>query len=140
MSGKGYLLDTNAIIQFLKGNSELVSILADADFIATSIIAEMEYYSFPRLIEEDVSLYQSLRSRILVYDVPSDDPIFTQLVVNARTNLGMKLPDAIIAATARTNNLSVLTADDHFKKLKSPWKVRFYTAASEQPEPKGRRK
>ena len=140
MSGKGYLLDTNAIIQFLKGNSELVSILADADFIATSIIAEMEYYSFPRLIEEDVSLYQSLRSRIQVYNVPSDDPIFTQLVVNARTNLGMKLPDAIIAATARTNNLSVLTADDHFKKLKSPWKVRFYTAASEQPEPKGRRK
>ena len=140
MSGKGYLLDTNAIIQFLKGNSELVSILADADFIATSIIAEMEYYSFPRLIEEDVSLYQSLRSRIQVYNVPADDPIFSQLVVNARKNHGMKLPDAIIAATARTNNLSVLTADDHFKKLKSPWKVRFYTAASEQPEPKGRRK
>ena len=140
MSGKGYLLDTNAIIQFLKGNSELVSILADADFIATSIIAEMEYYSFPRLIEEDVSLYQSLRSRIQVYNVPADDPIFSQLVVNARKNHGMKLPDAIIAATARTSNLSVLTADDHFKKLKSPWKVRFYAATSEQPEPKGRRK
>ena len=137
MSGKGYLLDTNAIIQFLKGNSELVSILADADFIATSIIVEMEYYSFPRLIEEDVSLYQSLRSRIQVYDVPADDPIFTQLVVNARKNHGMKLPDAIIAATARTNNLFVLTADDHFKKLKSPWKVRFYTAASERSKPKG---
>jgi len=28
MSGKGYLLDTNAIIQFLKGNKGLVDILA----------------------------------------------------------------------------------------------------------------
>lgn len=84
MNGNGYLLDTNAIIQFLKGNAELVSLLADADFIATSIIAELEYFSFPRLGEEDLQLYQAFRSRIHVYDVPSDDPMFTQLVVNAR--------------------------------------------------------
>ena len=126
MSGNGYLLDTNAIIQFLKGNAELVSVLADAEFIATSIISEMEYLSFPRLEEADVQLYQVFRSRIQVYDVPSDDPMFTQLVLNARRRNGLKLPDAIIAATARANHLSVLTADDHFEKLKSPWKVRFY--------------
>lgn len=54
MNGNGYLLDTNAIIQFLKGNAELVSLLADADFIATAIIAELEYFSFPRLGEEDL--------------------------------------------------------------------------------------
>ena len=35
-----------------------------------------------------------------------------------------------IARTARANNLSVLTADDHFKKLKAPWKVRFYATVS----------
>lgn len=133
-NGNGYLLDTNTIIQFLKGNAELVSVLADADFIATSIIAEMEYFSFPRLGEEDVRLYQVFRSRIHVYDVPSDDPMFTQLVVNARKRNGMKLPDAIIAATARANNLAVLTADDHFDKLKSPWKVRFYATAQGNPK------
>ena len=54
MNGNGYLLDANAIIQFLKGNAELVSLLADADFIATAIIAELEYFSFPRLGEEDL--------------------------------------------------------------------------------------
>ena len=126
MNGNGYLLDTNAIIQFLKGNAELISILAEADFIATSVIAEMEYLSFPELEEYDVRLYQVFRSRIQVYDVPSQDPMFTQLAVNARKRCGLKLPDAIIAATARANHLSVLTADDHFKRLKSPWKVRFY--------------
>ena len=38
----------------------------------------------------------------------------------------MTAADAIIAATARKNNLTLLTADDHFKKSKAPWKVRFY--------------
>lgn len=134
MNGNGYLLDTNAIIQFLKGNAELVSLLADADFIATSIIAELEYFSFPRLGEEDLQLYQAFRSRIHVYDVPSDDPMFTQLVVNARKRNGMKLPDAIIAATARANDLAILTADDHFKKLKSPWKARLYSTVQGGPK------
>lgn len=134
INGNGYLLDTNAIIQFLKGNAELVSLLADADFIATSIIAELEYFSFPRLGEEDLQLYQAFRSRIHVYDVPSDDPMFTQLVVNARKRNGMKLPDAIIAATARANDLAILTADDHFKKLKSPWKVRLYSTVQGGPK------
>lgn len=133
-NGNGYLLDTNAIIQFLKGNAELVSLLADADFIATSIISELEYFSFPRLGEEDLQLYQAFRSRIHVYDVPSDDPMFTQLVVNARKRNGMKLPDAIIAATARANYLAILTADDHFKKLKSPWKVRPYSTVQGGPK------
>ena len=137
MSGNGYLLDTNAIIQFLKGNAELVSVLADAEFIATSIISEMEYLSFPRLEEADVQLYQVFRSRIQVYDVPSDDPMFTQLVLNARRRNGLKLPGAIIAATARANHLSVLTADDHFKKLKSPWKVRFYKTEQDNSKMKG---
>lgn len=134
MNGNGYLLDTNAIIQFLKGNAELISLLADADFIATAIIAELEYFSFPRLGEEDLQLYQAFRSRIHVYDVPSDDPMFTQLVVNARKRNGMKLPDAIIAATARVNDLAILTADDHFKKLKSPWKVRLYSTVQGGPK------
>ncbi len=84
MNGNGYLLDTNAIIRFLKGNAELVSLLADADFIATSTIVEMECFSFPRLGEEDVRLYQAFRSRIHVYDVPSDDLMFTQLVGSQR--------------------------------------------------------
>ena len=60
--------------------------------------------------------------------------MFTQLVVNARKRNGMKLPDAIIAATARANDLAILTADDHFKKLKSPWKARLYSTVQGGPK------
>jgi len=127
MNGNGYLLDTNAIVQLLKGNKELIAILGAADFIATSIVAEMEYLSFSGLSDADVALYQAFRSRILIYDVPSSDTAFTQLVVKARKDYGLKLPDAIIAGTAMANELTILTADDHFKREKSSWRVKFFT-------------
>lgn len=126
MNGRGFLLDTNAVIQLLKGNPEVASILGEADSVALSVIAEMEYLSFSGLSDDDVELYRILKSRIRVFEVPANDDIFTQIVVAARRQCGMKLPDAIIAATARTNDLTILTADDHFKKLKSPWKVKFF--------------
>lgn len=127
MSGSRYLLDTNAVIQLLKGNAELGTLVSNADFLATSIIAELEYFAFSDLPESDVLLYRALKSRIRVFDVPSDDQIFTHMVAEARKNFKLKLPDAIIAATARANGLAVLTADDHFKPLTDPWRVRFYT-------------
>ena len=126
MNGERYLLDTNAVIQLLKGNSDISSLLGNADSIALSIIAEMEYFSFPGLNDHDAVLYRVLKSRVRVFDVPADDEVFTRMVVMARQKYGLKLPDAIIAATARKNDLTLLTADDHFKKLKSPWKVGFY--------------
>ena len=126
MSGNGYLLDTNAIVQLLKGNKELIAVLGTADFIATSIVAEMEYLSFSGLTDADVALYQAFRGRIQVYDVPSADTVFTQLVVKARKEHGLKLPDAIIAGTAIAKGLIILTADDHFKKPKASWRTRFF--------------
>ena len=126
MNGNGYLLDTNAIVQLLKGNRELIAVLSAADFIATSIVAEMEYLSFSGLSDADVALYQAFRGRIQVYDVPSADTAFTQLVVKARKEHGLKLPDAIIAGTAIAKGLIILTADDHFKKPKASWRTRFF--------------
>ena len=38
------------------------------------------------------------------------------------------------AMTARANDLAILTADDHFKKLKSPWKVRLYSTVQGGPK------
>ena len=126
MNGRGFLLDTNAIVQLLKGNAELVKVVSEADFIATSIIAEMEFLSFSDLSENDKMLFRAFKSRIDVYDVPSDDPELMQLVVDSRIKFSLKLPDAIIVGTAMLHGLTVLTADDHFKKESAPWKARFF--------------
>lgn len=127
MSGNRYLLDTNAIIQLLKGHPELALLASKADFLAASVIADLEFLSFRGLSDADAALYRAFRSRIWIFDVPSDDPLFTRTVVEARKTFNLKLPDAIIAATARANDLTVLTADDHFKSLPPPWQVHFYT-------------
>ena len=71
-------------------------------------------------------LFRIFKSRIEVYDVPADDPELTQLVIDARIKFSLKLPDAIIAGTAMRHGLTVLTADDHFKKENAPWKARFF--------------
>ena len=126
MNGERYLLDTNAVIQLFGGNRAVEQVLNASDFVAMSIITEFEFLSHPALTDADRSQYQAFRAYLHVYDVPSDDDILTQMIVSARQRHGLKLPDAIIAATARKNDLTLLTADDHFKKLKAPWKVRFY--------------
>lgn len=59
MNGNRYLLDTNAIIQLLKGNAEIGSLVSKSDFLATSIIAELEYFAFPDLPESDVLLFRA---------------------------------------------------------------------------------
>ena len=129
MSGRRFLLDTNAIIQLFKGNAELSVLLSGADFVAASVISEMEYLSFSGLSEHDANLFREFRANIDIYGVPSDNRDFTQMVVEARTLFRMKLPDAIIAATARDNGLTILTADDHFKSLQDPWNVQFFIPA-----------
>jgi len=126
MNGEGFLLDTNAVIQMFGGNLSVAQILESSDFVAMSVITEFEFLSYSALTDSERMKFQAFKSRLHVYDVPSGDENLTQMIVGARQGYGMKLPDAIIAATARKNGLTLLTADDHFKKLRSPWKVKFY--------------
>ena len=126
MNGERYLLDTNAVIQLFGGNRAVEQVLNTSDFVAMSVVTEFEFLSYQALTDADRRQYRAFRAYLHVYDVPSDDDILTQMIVSARQRHGLKLPDAIIAATARKNDLTLLTADDHFKKLKSPWKVKFY--------------
>lgn len=116
MNGKRYLLDTNAIIQLLSHNPHLEAIIADADFIATSVICQMEFLAFPNLSANDKNLFLSFISRVTVYDVMSNDAALTRETVSMRTHFGLKLPDAIIAATALVNNCEIVSADGHFRK------------------------
>ena len=114
------------MIQLLDGNLSLESLLKFAEYVAMSVVTVFEFLSYSELTDEERERFARFRAYIKVYGVPSDDDLYTQMIVSARQKYGLKLPDAIIAATARANDLTILTADDHFKHLKSPWKVRFY--------------
>ena len=126
MNGKRYLFDTNAIIQLLSGNSSLRTIVDDAEFLSTSVICQLEFLAYPKLDDGTRDAFLQFLSRICVYDVQASNDALMREVVAMRVGGGMKLPDAIIAATALVNGCTVLSNDDHFKR-QSRVQVRVYT-------------
>ncbi len=126
--GKRYLLDTNAIVQLLAGNPEVAEVVGGADFLSTSVICQFGFLSFPGLSEEDAVLYSRFASRVKTFPVPADDPEFANRVVAFRKSSvrKLKMPDAIVAATAAENGCAILTADDDFRGVPG-LEVRFFT-------------
>jgi len=51
MSGERYLLDTNAIVALLQGNSQLIQLLQNADWIGISVISKIEFLAFTGLTQ-----------------------------------------------------------------------------------------
>ena len=57
MSGNRYLLDTNAIVALLQGNSQLIQLLQDTDWIGVSVISQIEFLAFAGLSQADMQLF-----------------------------------------------------------------------------------
>ena len=112
-----FFLDTNAIIQLLKGNLELCKIVKNANLVACSVISELEYFSFPGISENDISLFIKFLSRIKVIDVLHNDSELKKSITIIRKTKKVKLPDAIILASAKLNNCQLVTADKELLKL-----------------------
>jgi hypothetical protein len=111
MNGKYYFLDTNAIIQLLKGNQELLDILQEADFIACPVISKLEYLSFPNISENDIELFNTFAEKIEIMDLPSDNNELHQQILYIRKDKKLKLPDAIIAGCCTYKKCTLITAD-----------------------------
>ncbi len=113
--GKNYLLDTNAILDFM-GNKlpakacAIFSQIID-DQINISIINKIELLGFsavePELI--DFVSYSNV--------FPLDDSI-VEKTIEIRRQYKIKLPDAIIAATALQFDFTLLTNDKDFETVK----------------------
>jgi tRNA(fMet)-specific endonuclease VapC len=58
MSGNRYLLDTNAIVALLKGNTQLIQLLQNANWIGISVISQIEFLAFSGLTQSDRQLFQ----------------------------------------------------------------------------------
>jgi len=111
MSGKQYFLDTNAIVALLAGNQTLLELLNKADYVATSVICELEYLAFPDLAEEDKELFEEFRNKVHIADLCSGDARLKKIILRLRSEKKIKLPDAIIAASAMIQDSVLLTED-----------------------------
>ena len=118
MNGKRYLLDTNDVIQLLAGNPSLIKMVEGSDFLAISVISKLEFLSYPDLTEDEKNAFSELLEDLTVFDLAASDDALMQEAVAMRIDGGLKLPDAVIAATALVNGCEVITNDAHFAHQK----------------------
>lgn len=113
MNGNNWLVDTNILIALTSGREDVVTLL-DGKNIFISVISEIELLSWPNLTAKDVRLLETMLADFTVIEL-------TRYVKNETIKLrrkhGVKLPDAMIAATSITNDLPLLTFDKGFKQL-----------------------
>ena len=111
------LLDTNSIIALFNEDVKVVELTDVADDIFISIINELEFKSFSNLSLHDSELFDAFVSRINVLDLQASDITLKNKIIEIRNTYRLRLPDAIIAASAIVNNAMLVTADKDFKKI-----------------------
>ena len=101
-----YLIDTNIIIYYLEGEQAAVSFLrTHRGQLALSSITWMETLSYPFSADEELLVRVFLQEFRLI-EVSS--PVM-ELTIETRRKKKIKLPDAIIAASAIHNDLILVT-------------------------------
>ena len=104
-----FLVDTNIFISLFNG--QLAVDLPQAE-LGCSIITEMELRSFPQLTAEEEQLIRERLTRLTIYGI--DDAIKEE-AIRLRRTARLKLPDALIAATAIVHQAILLTNDQQIQ-------------------------
>lgn len=117
MNGKTnrYLLDTNAVVALLQGHTGLAQRLLDAQWVGISIITQLEFLAFPALSANDADYFQHFAQRVNVIGLMPYAATYLQTIVWVRQQYRLKLPDAIIAATALEYSATLVTADQQLQ-------------------------
>jgi len=107
------IVDTNILIYLLKKDF-LLGELLDHKKVYISYITELELLSFPKITTQEIALIQDLlyNCRIIPY---SDD--LKEKIILLRRKYNISLPDSIIAATALSYFIPLLTADGQFARI-----------------------
>jgi tRNA(fMet)-specific endonuclease VapC len=114
MSGTKIILDTNTLLFYLQGK---LDIKVDIDQIGISIITKIEYLVNPALGIKDIHLFNSLEEYINIFYLSDKEEVIFKETIKIRKKYKLKLPDALIAATAMVNNATLFSADDVFAKI-----------------------
>ena len=115
--GVKLLLDTNSIIALLSANMQLIKLIENADELYISIVNELEFKSFSDISKQDLALFDEFASGINIIDLLATNKVLKSKIIEMRNQYRLKLPDAIIAASAIVNDIVLITADKGFKKV-----------------------
>ena len=113
-----YLFDTNAVIYYLE--DKFTFDIQDEDVVDISFVSEIELLGKEISKEESEAIYLFLEQ---VHIINIDEEI-KKKTIELRKSKKLKIPDAIIVATALVNNAILLTADKEILKKVEPDFVR----------------
>ena len=112
MSGVKYLLDTNFILGMLKSTPEVLAMVGSARLMAHqcafSAVTRMELLGFPGITADEDAL---IRQRLAQFTYLAISTGIEDAAIALRRSPRVKIPDALIAATALCHGLKLLTMD-----------------------------
>jgi predicted nucleic acid-binding protein len=107
-----FLLDTNVVIGLAKGPGTARDLLDGSGAMPTSSaisqISRIELFSLPSLTDDEISRLEAV---IRPFAVLMITDAVEQAATKLRRQHKLKLPDAVIAATALVHGLTLLTLD-----------------------------
>ncbi|MBI2470502.1 MAG: type II toxin-antitoxin system VapC family toxin [Planctomycetes bacterium] len=107
------LIDTNIALYLLEGDKRVADLL-DGKRVFTSFITEVEILSYSKITKDEESKIKEFLSEITI--VGWNDVVWDQ-AIKLKRNYKIKLPDAIIIATAIYLKVPFLAADKEFLKV-----------------------
>ena len=109
--GLKFLWDTNIVIYYLQKHfstqqEKLISNIIDSYQPAISVITEIELLCWKSATGNDLIIINNFISDCVVFQLEQNIKVQT---IEIRKKSGLKLPDAVIAATAVTNGLTLIS-------------------------------
>ncbi len=112
-----YLLDSCFLIEFYKRNTATVAIINELQIeieqCAISSINRMEILGFSNLSQSDE---KGLKALLENFQMLTISPEIEDETIYLRKHQKIKLPDAIVLATANVHNLQLITFDQKLQK------------------------
>ena len=110
------ILDSNAIIYLSKGLVHIDDLLKENEEYAISVITYMEVLGYAFKSEKEEKFIKDFLSLLHIKYLNSD---IVQKVIALRKKQKIKLPDAIISATAISEDAYLLTNDSRLKTVEN---------------------
>jgi len=114
MNGTSLVCDTNVILYLFKGEKRAAEQLHDK-VIYVSVITEIELLSYKEATPSELNI---IRKFLLDCIVTTINTHIKDEAIRLRRKYSLKIPDAIICATALFFNLPLLTSDKKLKNIK----------------------
>ena len=121
MNGKKALLDSNIVIYISKGTIDFEELFVSYDHFFISIITYMEVLGCQFASEDEKKLIEELLNQFEILNV---DLELANNVIEIKRTKKIKLPDAIIYATADINSCDLITNNiSDFKNINAKVKL-----------------